>query len=119
MSWPKGVPRKKKVEEKPVEVQKIEDVTSDTPITIVDPPKTKETVRRYSTEEDRKGPHHPLCLICDHREDMHHDWKYFTRVERVRDLSNGRWMDREVEDKEPTFNRARPCQHACPCTDYK
>ena len=80
-----------------------------------------EPIRRYSDIRDAKGPNHPLCMKCGHREDMHHTWSVTKVIEplNVWDQKGKRQIVRERIEKTPVYGQGSPCQHACNCGEYE
>ncbi len=73
-------------------------------------------VRKYS---DHKGEGEPLCLNCEHRQDMHHTWTYHEEARMVKNPLGeiipyiNKWKEMKIEEGN------RPCQHACLCKNYE
>ncbi len=103
---PRGIYSRKPEAESPV---------AETPAQVVvqNVPRSTQKVRNYQEHTI------PLCLTCDHREEMHHDWKEHHQIVNVRDLSTLK-MKQEIQTiREKDYTKGRPCQHACKCTEYK
>ena len=95
---------------------KTEDVSG---VAIQEKPEVKvERVRQYSPREDHKGQGHPLCLGCQHREDMHYTERRWTETKFGKNLQ-GDFVQVEVQHREPVYSGAKPCQHACLCKAYE
>lgn len=78
----------------------------------------QEKKRKISDENDHKGPNHPLCHNCGHREDMHHDWTYFKIPVEMKD-QNGRVTTEYKTTKEIKWDGDKRCQHACKCEAFE
>lgn len=110
-------------------IKKIEEVVTPTVIsptenvpqgTVEAKPVTKkvERVRKYSDTKDHKGEGEPLCFNCGHRQDMHYIER--RRVEqRVGQNFLKEQITYEVMHRENDYSGARPCNHACLCTQYE
>jgi len=71
-----------------------------------------------------KADNHPLCLNCEHRQEMHHDWKQVQEIENQKTWVQGSPLPVItpviVMRKQKTYDIAiKPCQHACKCEDYR
>lgn len=76
-------------------------------------------VRKYSDNKDHKGEGEPLCLNCEHRQDMHHLWNYHEKTVVGKTLG-GEMLTQEVKWKTVKIEDGnRPCQHACLCKNYE
>lgn len=117
MGWPKGKARQAEVEDVPRETH-LEEQKGLTVDEIKNAVKTASKEREFSDDKDHKGAFHPLCFGCKHREDMHHSWQSEQVLQDFRDQT-GKVSQRLVTIKHKVYDAARPCQHACKCTEYR
>jgi hypothetical protein len=111
---PRGQYERKK-QEVAAEEQPLENVPQET---IAKP--VAKNVRKFSDEKDHKGAGEPLCMNpkCGHRQDMHYIERRHTE-QRVGKNFLGETIGYDVMHRSKDYSGARPCNHACLCTEFE